>query len=187
MSACLCCTWWVAAVLLLNALPVPRCFPIFYFPPSWHNSTHCPPGPRPTEGLCACIPPQLRCFSPGPLTASTTAPLPSHKKTMSGMWWVNYNPPLIPHSSFIVGDPLSPRFHLHPPSQKTHRMEPKWGKMGRYSYIGKHNLLTCEVKGAAERNGSRCQMSHKYSTYPASDTWNREFNWLEKWGRSNWG
>lgn len=120
MSACLCCTWWVAAVLLLNAPPVPRCFPIFYFPPSWHNSTHCPPGPRPTEGLCACIPPQLRCFSPGPLTVSTTAPLPSHKKTMRGMWWVNYNPhPPIPYSSFIVGDHLSPRFHLHPPSQNT--------------------------------------------------------------------
>lgn len=45
--------------------------------PSWHNSTQCPPGARPTEGPYACIPPQLRCFSLGPLTASTTL-MPSH-------------------------------------------------------------------------------------------------------------
>lgn len=45
--------------------------------PSWHNSPQCPLGAISTEGPYACIPPQLWCFSLGPLTARITL-TPSH-------------------------------------------------------------------------------------------------------------
>lgn len=67
-------------------------------------------------------------------------------------------PPLIPDISFIVCHHPCPWFHLiAPPPPLNTQDGAQLGKKGRYSYIWKHNLLTCEVKGGAEQNGSRGQ------------------------------
>lgn len=64
------CTCWLHVVG--GVLPLQLCTAT-----SWHNRTHCPLKPDLLGAPYACIPPQPRCFSLGPLTVSTTL-MPSH-------------------------------------------------------------------------------------------------------------
>lgn len=152
MSAGLCCTWWGCFCASSECSPYPTLFSNLYFTPSWHNSSQCPPGPRPTEGLCACIPAQLRCFSLGPLTASTTAPSALAEES---------------YERYVVGKRQPPPksvYQLHCRLQSVSsfssfcRWNPQdgstWGENG--CCIWNHAHLWGQ-KGAAEQNRSRGQ------------------------------
>lgn len=146
MSVCPCCMWWVVCYHWMHSLSRTVLQSCFF--PSWHNSPQCPPGARPTEGPYACIPPQLRCFSLGPLTASTTTLMPSHGGSYERYVVCKLLSPHFRHQLHFepqyISSFSSPCLHKH---THTHRAEGNRKHMDVNHAFGG---ITSQVKGAAE-------------------------------------